>query len=529
VQPEHSTSTPAGCPTVDELARFVDKQANPSLTAHVLSHLDVCHECRVLLVATLRTWQQPTDPSTVPCVPRTFPVGEVVGERYRIDRLISRGGMGEVYQAWDLQLQESIAIKTIACHVLDDASLYVRFRKEVQLARKVTHPNVCRILEFGLHRQLYRGQEETIPFFTMEFLDGETLASYLARNGPLPLALFLQIASHILRGMSAIHAEGIVHRDLKPENIFLLGQPTGDFRVVVMDFGLARLQDNRGSPSESSVGSAVGTPTYMAPEQCLGGIPNVKWDIFALGVVFFRAISGQLPFKGNTTTALAMARIQVPAPLLSSIVPDVDPHIEAVIARCLERNPASRFANVDEIQRTLGEVHARTASRYRLRKRPIAAWLLSAIIITIVTSLSMLRPRTAQPSRSRGSTRSSLTTRSERAEGRSPVVAEAKPPSQAIPVAQAPLGASAGQVSVLSPTVATARRKPSIGAAGAPPSRHVPTAAELPAAATEPEFASRTSTLLDQPAAASARALGENDVVVPGFVKAARRNPDGAP
>lgn len=367
MQPKPSTATPAACPSVDELASFVDKQASPSLLARVLNHVDECHDCRVLIATALRSSNVAIeDARAIGCAPRTLPLGEVVGQRYRVDHLISRGGMGEVYQVWDLQLQETVALKTIACTVLDDAKLYVWIRKEVQLARKVTHPNVCRILEFGLHRQAYRGREEVIPFFTMEFLNGETLAAYMARNGRLPLTVFLQIASQILQGMAAIHAAGIVHRDLKPENIFLLRNDSGDFRAIVMDFGLARRQDTRNSISDSSARAAVGTPTYMAPEQSLGGVPTVKWDIFALGVIFFQAVTGQLPFKGKTTVALAIARIQESAPALSSIVPGIDSNVEALVAGCLERNPAQRFDNVGEVQQALQEIASRRPIRQRL-------------------------------------------------------------------------------------------------------------------------------------------------------------------
>jgi len=493
----------------------VDKLANPSLITHVLNHLDACPNCRLLLAATLRSSEPPTSSIAVGCAPHTFPLEEIVGGRYRIDRWISGGGMGEVYQASDLQLHETIALKTIACTALDDANFYRRIRKEVQLARRVTHPNVCRILEFGLHQQIYRGQREKLPFFTMEFLDGETLAMHLARHGQLVLPLFLQIASQILDGMSAIHAAGIVHRDLKPENICLLGLSEGDVRVVVMDFGLARLLDNLGSAPDSSSGAAVGTPNYMAPEQSLGGIPNVRWDIFALGVIFFRAIAGQLPFKGGTTVALAMARIQEPAPLLSSIVPGVDLRVEAVIARCLERDPSRRFASIEEVKRALIEVSTRPPPRGRLRGWGLASLLFVAVTVISAVLFLSSRHRIAQAPASPGSVALlPAITESKLTNSRSPVAAEAAAPPRAVSSAQAPLGENAARGSALQPAVAEGHHGPSVATVVATPSDRASSTAEPPTAATPTEATSSTSPPQDPPATTvpTPRAPIENSV-----------------
>ena len=374
-----SNSSPNGCPSVDDLACFIEKRAQPDAAEHILAHLDECENCRLLLAATLRESQLELDATNaLASTPRTFPIGEVVGGRYRIKCMISRGGMGEVYEAWDVQLSESVALKTIVCTGLDNAALYVRIRKEVQLARKVTHPNVCRILEFGLHQQSYRSQTEVIPFFTMELLSGSTLADYVARRGKVPTAELFPIVAQVLNGLAAIHAAGIVHRDLKPENIIILDNAVGDVRVVVMDFGLARIQDNRSSVTESSSNSTVGTPSYMAPEQALGGTPSVAWDIYSFGVVLFRVIAGELPFTGNNAVALAMARVQNRARALSSVVPDVDPDLENIVARCLERNPAHRYASVEEIQRAM----AHRQSRW-LRRRSVRALKMVALVVGI--------------------------------------------------------------------------------------------------------------------------------------------------
>jgi serine/threonine-protein kinase len=192
----------------------------------------------------------------------------------------------------------------------------------------------------------------------------------------VPTGELLPIVAQILRGLSAIHAAGIVHRDLKPENIFLLHEPGGQLRVVVMDFGLARIEDGRVSSTQSSAASMVGTPNYMAPEQSLGSAPTVAWDIFALGVILYRAVAGELPFKGNTAVALAMARIKERAPRLSSAVPDVAPWFEQIVAKCLERTPASRYANVAELEHAFAN---RKPSRARSRSQLLGAGVLVAV------------------------------------------------------------------------------------------------------------------------------------------------------
>ena len=357
------------CPSEEDVACFVEGGASSSASEHILRHMDDCGACRVLLATMMRTSDRIPIERAAAGIPRTFAIGEIVNDRYRIDRFIAQGGMGEVYEAWDLQLNETIALKTVACTGLDNVKLYTRIRAEVQLARRVTHPNVCRILEFGIHCQDYRDRVEMIPFFTMEFLTGETLAQHVQRRTRLSEREILPLLSQILSGLAAIHAAGIIHRDLKPENVFLMTLATGELRVVVMDFGLARLLDTHGQIVSSHDGTAVGTPAYMAPEQALGAAPSTTWDIYALGVILYKLVSGELPFTGNTTTALAMARLRDCAPRLSSTLPGIEPSFEAMVSRCLQRDPKNRFANVQDMERAVAEFNWRAESRHATARR----------------------------------------------------------------------------------------------------------------------------------------------------------------
>jgi serine/threonine protein kinase len=222
-----------------------------------------------------------------------------------------------------------------------------------------------------------------VPFFTMEYLKGETLAEHIARCGKLPLSEIVQIASQLLDGLSAIHAAGIIHRDLKPENVFLLTTEGGTLRIVVMDFGLARPLDRQSSLMSSEDSSTSGTPAYMAPEQALGTSASTAWDIYAFGVILFRLASGELPFRAINSVALATARLRESAPLLSHVVPGVDPRLETIVSRCLEREPAKRFANVSEIQCAISKINGRE------RTKPKRRWRLNVPILLASVGLAL--------------------------------------------------------------------------------------------------------------------------------------------
>ncbi len=347
--------TSVDCPTVDALSALAEGTATADAAEGIRAHLDCCVTCRQLLADSLRSQPNPAA-SQLTTWPQTLTVGETVNGRFRIDRFIARGGMGEVYQAWDLLLNETVALKTIVCTGLDDGRLLARLRAEVQLARKVSHPNVCRIMEFGHHHREYRKQWETIPFLTMEFLGGETLAARVRARGPMKVADILPIARQIVDGLQAVHDAQIVHRDLKPENVFLLPKADGAWRVVVMDFGLARSTVANSSESRSSQGSVLGTIEYMAPEQCLGGLPSRSWDIYALGVMLFEMAAGRSPFDGKTAIATLFARTNGVAPPLDEYAPGVHPSFARLVAWCLQTEPARRCPDMGAILKVLEQI-----------------------------------------------------------------------------------------------------------------------------------------------------------------------------
>jgi serine/threonine protein kinase/tetratricopeptide (TPR) repeat protein/TolB-like protein len=286
-----------------------------------------------------------------PSRPREAPSlapGDVIAQRYKVARFIARGGMGEVYEADDLELRERVALKTVRPEAARDTLAVERFKREIQLARKVTHPNVCRIFDVAHHRPDGEGSPGTI-FLTMELLAGETLAERLRRAGPLRPDQALPIARQVADALHAAHQAGVVHRDLKPGNIMLtegrLIEGRGALRAVVTDFGLARLE----SGSEDHQGLAltaagvVGTPAYLAPEQVEGKEITPAADIYAFGIVLYEALTGTVPFVGDSALSTAVKRLQQDPPSPRVHTPGLDPRWEAAILRCLARDPAARF------------------------------------------------------------------------------------------------------------------------------------------------------------------------------------------
>ena len=257
-----------------------------------------------------------------------FGPGDILGGRYRIVALLGKGGMGEVYRADDLTLDQPVALKFLPEAWARNPDAIARFRNEVRVARQVSHPNVCRVYDLG--------EVEGLWFLSMEYVDGEDLGSLLRRIGRLPADKALEIARKLCAGLAAAHDKGILHRDLKPANIMLdrRGQ------VVLTDFGLAALA---GEIARADITS--GTPAYMAPEQLAGEEVTIRSDIYSLGLVLYEIFSGKLPFESDTLAGLQRARRETSPQSLTTLVHDLDPAVERVILRCLQAKPELRPAS----------------------------------------------------------------------------------------------------------------------------------------------------------------------------------------
>src|SRR5271169_6426168 len=257
-----------------------------------------------------------------------FLPGRLLASRYRIIALLGRGGMGEVYRAADLTLGQPVALKFLPDEAARDQGLLERFKNEVRIARRVSHPNVCRVYDVG--------DVEGHTFFTMEYVDGEDLASLLRRIGRLPEDKALDIARQLCAGLAAAHTKGVLHRDLKPANIMLDGRG----QVVITDFGLAGVADQiQGNEVRS------GTPAYMAPEQLAGKEVSTRSDIYSLGLVLYEVFTGKRVF-GEKPAGTGSAHGDRTPSRPSSVVKDLNPVIERVILRCLETEPSARPATV---------------------------------------------------------------------------------------------------------------------------------------------------------------------------------------
>ena len=305
-----------------------------------------------------RDADSPSEPSTVPGPPGpdaerlkpTFEPGQVVAERYRVVRFIAQGGMGEVYEAEDVELLQTVALKTISSRVGEESGILDRFKREIALARTVTHPNVCRIFDLGTHRD----DDEQVNFLTMELLRGETLSELLRRRHRLSTREALPLIEQICNGLDAAHRARVVHRDLKSENVYLEGsseaRDIAELRVVLTDFGVARGTDagDRFASQVTGLG-IVGTPAYMAPEQVENKVITSKADLYSLGIVIYEMVTGHLPFEAESPLTTAVKRLREPPPPPHVHVPDLPAWWEKAILRCLERRPDDRFPDAQSV------------------------------------------------------------------------------------------------------------------------------------------------------------------------------------
>lgn len=272
-------------------------------------------------------------------------VGSVIQGRYKILAPIASGGMGVVYRGERLELGRSVAIKFLHPWIATQQSFLDRFRVEAQAMSRLGHPNCVSVIDFGV---------EDVPFLVMDFVAGRNLRS-IVQHGRLEPARALALARQILSGVAHAHAQGIVHRDLKPENV-IIGDTVGLVdHVRILDFGLAKLKDG----PALTVGMAVGTPSYMAPEQTLsGGVVDSRTDIYAVGILLFEMLTGTKPFASDSLAELILMQQEKRAPRMSRVVDGVtfSDALEAVIAKAVAKKPAERFASAAEMAAALDAI-----------------------------------------------------------------------------------------------------------------------------------------------------------------------------
>jgi eukaryotic-like serine/threonine-protein kinase len=313
---------------------------------------------------------------------QSFVPGDIAAGRFRIVRLLGRGGMGEVYEAEDTLLGERLALKTILSEIASDKASLMRFRQEIQLARRITHPNVCRIFDLEMHA----GETgRSSAFLTMELLSGETLAARLRRSGALAPDEALALARQMATGLEAAHQCGVIHRDFKSSNVMLVPGAEGSCRAVITDFGLARgVNVEAGFKSLTDSGNILGTLDYMAPEQLERGESSFRSDIYSLGLVLFETVTGELPFAEKTPLGSALRRVRDAPPSPRKLRPELSRAWETAIGGCLWCDPSQRIGSAAEVLRAL------ESERLPDLWRRNAMWVASVILLVLLIGAGLL-------------------------------------------------------------------------------------------------------------------------------------------
>lgn len=278
-------------------------------------------------------------------------------DQYQIQAHLAQGGMSDIYRAYDLVKRREVAIKIPDQSLLGDPAQYERFQRELEVLSTLEHPAILRGLGSGKYNR--------IPYLVTEFIDGQSLRTLIEASAPLPPEPALALIQKIAAGMAYCHANGVIHRDLKPENILL----TAEGQPIIMDFGLA-LTKSAHRVTYSNLSATMGTPDYMAPEQIEGQRGDQRTDLYALGTIFYELLTGQTPFRGDTSLAIMAQHLNGLAPRLDLVNPVVSPALAAIVARCLARKPEARYPDLAAFVEALE--HPETADLSLLNPAPSA-------------------------------------------------------------------------------------------------------------------------------------------------------------
>lgn len=271
--------------------------------------------------------------------------GAVFAGRYEVKEMLGAGGMGVVYRAFDRELQEPVAIKTLKPEAMAGGTVALdRFKQEIRLARRIAHRNVVRTYDLGEVNGMY--------YLTMEYVEGTSLKQLIASRGRLPVAVTLTVGKQLCRALEVAHAEGIIHRDIKPHNMVV--DPSGFLKV--MDFGIARLANPPQGTGLTEAGMSIGTPDYMSPEQLSGADLDPRSDLYSAGVVLFECLTGRLPFEADTTWALVAKHLEEEPPNPRTLNADVPEALAIVILKAMAKDRERRFATASEMHDALARI-----------------------------------------------------------------------------------------------------------------------------------------------------------------------------
>jgi hypothetical protein len=366
------------CLSDDAILQYRQGELSAPQLEAVDGHLDRCARCRELVELVIAD-DSPDSSSRVTMFQRGF----VVAQRYEIEQFVGKGGMGEVYAATDQMTGRRVALKTVLCTATDDLRAVRKLLDEVVNAQRVAHPHVFKIYDLHEHRDELRGRT---PFFTMEFIDGQSLRTRLKQVGALPIPDARVLARQLLAGLGAAHAKGVLHLDFKVDNV-MLRNPGGE--AVIMDFGLSRASDMQSRQRTSERMQGAGTLPYMSLEQleCRPDLGPAS-DVYSFGVVLYEVLTGRLPFEAPSFRAILLAQMRErPAP--PSRHAPVSAELDAFVMRCLARAPQDRFADAAQALAALERLprwEKPAVVRMRPRWLGLAALLGGALLALLVSS-----------------------------------------------------------------------------------------------------------------------------------------------
>ncbi|MBW2456298.1 MAG: serine/threonine protein kinase, partial [Deltaproteobacteria bacterium] len=280
--------------------------------------------------------------------------GALVANKYRLERLVARGGMGAVWEAWDSQLERPVAIKFMDLEIANNPLLRQRFNREAKAAARLRTPYVVQVYEHGV--------DGDTPFIVMELLEGQDLHRRLRDERRIPIAQMVPIVQQIARALRVAQEAGIIHRDLKPQNVFLSSQDD-ELMVKILDFGVAKLTDSQLAGEGTKTGIVVGSPHYMSPEQARG-LPSFdhRSDVWSLGVIIFKAVTGHRPFKGQVAGDVIVKICAEPVPKASKVKPGLPLELDDFFSKALERDPDKRYQTATELAAGFAETVKRIAA-----------------------------------------------------------------------------------------------------------------------------------------------------------------------
>jgi len=309
-------------------------------------------------------------------------VGSIVGGHYQILSAIGSGGMSRVYKAKHLFLNKEVALKFLAVGRQFDGKAIARFQTEAAAASELQHPSICTTREFGV-------DENGIPFLVMDYVEGTSLAETLWHEKALHPSRVMDIMIGICRGLEHAHEQGVIHRDIKPANIILTKDRSGSDAVKLVDFGIAKLiRDDESGPDLTQTGEVFGTPKYMSPEQCLGKTVDQRADIYALGCIFYEMFAGKAPFCNESSLQILFSHINDQP---QSIADKCGKNVQAILDRCLQKDPARRYQRVSELLTDLEAVKAGEQLVYtKYTPTSVPKILIAAVVVSVTLLFCIL-------------------------------------------------------------------------------------------------------------------------------------------